>query len=410
MSTTASYASATVGSTSTVSSIDCNHLYYLHPSDNPGMQITTVTLSENNYNQWQRSMEIALSSKLKLGFVDGSYAKPAATSPLLVHWLRCNNMITSWILNSVSVEIRNSIVYLKSARDIWLDLEVRFAQSNVPKLFNLRKEICHLTQGSLSVSAYFTKFRTIHDELECLVTKPRCTCNLCTCTVNAKLNEMDKNVQLTQFLMGLNDTYITIRGQILLMNPPSLSQSYAILLQEENQRATHNSLNVTSDNIAMSVRPQYANKSQNKGIFGKKSGDPSIICDYCHMSGHLKDKCYCIYGYPNWHKLFSKPKPKPRFQTPRNSVVANVTHVSSDSSSLLTPPIEPTSPGVQFSTPGLSLSDSQCQQLILMLQKNMSTNQTNVLDFGGSVGWPSNHSANTVQVAGSFLDESSRTW
>lgn len=170
MDTTASYAVTTIGSTSTTNNtMDCNHSFYLHPSNNPGIEIITIVLTENNYNQWQRSMEMALSSKLKLGFVDGTYVKPSTNSPLLVYWNRCNNMITSWILNFVSVDIRNNIVYIQSAREIWLDLEVRFAQSNVPKLFHLRKEIVHLAQVSLSISAYFTKFRTLHDELECLV-------------------------------------------------------------------------------------------------------------------------------------------------------------------------------------------------------------------------------------------------
>lgn len=146
-------------------------------------------------------------------------------------------MVTSWILNSVPIEIRNSIVYIQSVKEIWLDLEVRFDQSNVPKFFNIRKDIAHLTQRTLSISTYFTKFRTLHDELECLVTKPHCTCNLCTCTINAKLTDMDPTIQLTQFLVGLNDTFTIVRGQILMLKPlPTLSQSYDILLQDKNQR------------------------------------------------------------------------------------------------------------------------------------------------------------------------------
>lgn len=371
MSTIASYSAATVGSTSMSSSLDCHHPYYLHPSDNPGMQITTVILTENNYNQWNRSMEIALSSKFKLGFVDGSYVKPVATSPLFVHWIRCNNMVTAWILNSVSTEIRSSIVYIPSARDIWLDLEVRYAQSNVPKLFHLRKEIAHLTQGAMSVCAYFTKFRTLHDELECLYTKPRCTCTLCTCSVNTKLSDLEQSIQLTQFLMGLNDTFTAIRGQILMMKPlPSLNQSYAILLQEESQREVHHSLSNNSENIAMAVKSNYPTKQPRGGQNAfKKTNDSSVVCDYCHMSGHLRDKCYCIHGYPSWHKLFGKPKPKPKFLTNRNSVVANVTSVGSGLDNVTT------SAGLQLSQAdnGLNLSEGQCHQLINMLQKNLST-------------------------------------
>lgn len=55
-------------------------------------------------------MKTTLSSKLKLDFVDGSYINRASNSPLLVHWICYNNMITSWILNFVSVDIRRSIV------------------------------------------------------------------------------------------------------------------------------------------------------------------------------------------------------------------------------------------------------------------------------------------------------------
>lgn len=145
-------------------SMDVNHPYYLHPSDNPGMQLITVMLTENNYNRWHRSMEIALSSKLKLGFVDGSCSPPATSSSLLIYCTRCNNMVTSWLLNSLSVDIRNSVVYMKTAYAIWNDLEMRYAQSNVPKLFHLRFEISHLTQETSSIASYFAKFRAVNDE------------------------------------------------------------------------------------------------------------------------------------------------------------------------------------------------------------------------------------------------------
>lgn len=112
-------------------SADANHPYYLHPCDNLGIPIISMILNENNYNQWCRSMKIVLA------VIDGTYLKPAANSPLLVHSTRCDNMVTFWILNSVSVDIRNNSVYMKTAVDIWKDLVIMYSQSNVPKLFQL---------------------------------------------------------------------------------------------------------------------------------------------------------------------------------------------------------------------------------------------------------------------------------
>ena len=54
---------------------------------------------------------------------------------LLSSWIRNNNIVISWILNSVSKEILASIIYSDSAFDIWLDLKDRFQQSNGPRIF-----------------------------------------------------------------------------------------------------------------------------------------------------------------------------------------------------------------------------------------------------------------------------------
>lgn len=57
---------------STVSTtIDINHPYYLSSSDHPGLALFTEVLTEQNYHHWSRSVRIALSAKLKLGFIDG---------------------------------------------------------------------------------------------------------------------------------------------------------------------------------------------------------------------------------------------------------------------------------------------------------------------------------------------------
>ena len=84
-------------------------------------------------------MLIALSVKNKLGFIDGSIPKPAASDESLLNsWIRNNNVVISWILNSVSKEISASIIFSNYTVEICNDLKDRFQQRNGPQIFELR--------------------------------------------------------------------------------------------------------------------------------------------------------------------------------------------------------------------------------------------------------------------------------
>ncbi|XP_070029646.1 uncharacterized mitochondrial protein AtMg00810-like [Nicotiana sylvestris] len=55
-------------------------------------------------------------------------------------------MVTHWLLNSLSKEIGESVIYSKFARDLWNNLEHRFWQTNGAKLYQQEKEISMLVQ------------------------------------------------------------------------------------------------------------------------------------------------------------------------------------------------------------------------------------------------------------------------
>lgn len=293
---------ATTSTTSTPANsnvIDINHPLYLQNGDNPCMVIVTQLLTEQNYQPWSRVVMLALSAKLKLDLIDGSIVMPATSSAMYVLWKRCNDMVVSWLLNSISPDIRNSVVYLTIAKAIWDDLAIRFAQSNLPRVFQLKKELMFLSQGTMSVTAYFTKFRTLNDEMDDLSPIPRCSCvtRTCTCEFAAKLEVYDQMHKLSQFLMGLADHFTAVRGQLLMMKPlPSLSQAYSLMLQEEVQQECSHHVS-TADSVAMNVK-FYNNKGRNntsnmtKKVSAGTDGAPH--CDFCHMSGTL-EKSVSVY-------------------------------------------------------------------------------------------------------------------
>jgi hypothetical protein len=104
----------------------------IHHSDNPATVLVTPLLTVDNYGSWSRAVTMALRAKNKFGFVDGTLTSPKNKDDI-PKWQRCNDMVASWILNSVSTEIRPSILYAETTAQIWTDLKDRFSQSNAPK-------------------------------------------------------------------------------------------------------------------------------------------------------------------------------------------------------------------------------------------------------------------------------------
>lgn len=85
--------------------------------------------------------------KNKLDFINGTINQLATTD--LVRFKsssRKNNIIISWILNSILREIAALVIYLKIANDIWKELKDRFQQSNGYRIFQIKHDIMNVTQ------------------------------------------------------------------------------------------------------------------------------------------------------------------------------------------------------------------------------------------------------------------------
>ncbi|KAF5447408.1 hypothetical protein F2P56_032962 [Juglans regia] len=132
---------------------DSSSYYYLHPSDNPGTLLVSEIFYGDNYVAWSRSITIALTVKNKVAFIDGSLPQPSSTnSRLKIAWLRANNLVLSWLMNSIAKEIRGSLLYFNSAADIWNELKIRYLRSDGPRVFALEKSLSSISQGSNSVT------------------------------------------------------------------------------------------------------------------------------------------------------------------------------------------------------------------------------------------------------------------
>uniref|UniRef100_A0A803PC32 Reverse transcriptase Ty1/copia-type domain-containing protein n=1 Tax=Cannabis sativa TaxID=3483 RepID=A0A803PC32_CANSA len=204
------------------------------PTPNP--DINSAPIPQATIETRDRPAHEDLSSPYFLS--TGDHPGLMLSSQTFTSWTRCNNMVMSWLMQSVSPEIAKSIMYFNLASDMWNDLVDRFNEGNGPRIFQLKAELHSLQQGDQSISSYFTKLKSLWDELKEFQPSANCTCGALQ-----RLQEFYNQDQVLQFLTGLNESY---------NSPP--------------------------------------NQPRNK--------KPRPSCSHCHKPGHLVDKCYFLHGFP----------------------------------------------------------------------------------------------------------------
>ncbi|XP_042968977.1 uncharacterized protein LOC122301646 [Carya illinoinensis] len=219
--------------------------YLLHPSDSPSLTLVNGLLTGDNFPKWQKAMTRALNAKNKLSFVDGTLTPPDPSSTAYPQWNQTKDMVLTWLLNSISPSIANSLEYHTDPRAVWVDLSSRFCHGNNARIYQLKRALSSLQQTTNSVHEYYNQIKQLWDELGHLQR-------------NTDLKDLQKQVedeQVFQFLLGLNDSFASLRTQILAMDPlPSISKVFSILFQEEQQRLLHIQT-PPSESLALALPP-----------------------------------------------------------------------------------------------------------------------------------------------------------
>ncbi|CAN1247853.1 hypothetical protein LINPERPRIM_LOCUS6515 [Linum perenne] len=195
---------------------------FLSPGENLSVPITSVKLSNDNYHLWSRSINVALSIKNKIVFIDGSLPPPATTDTTFAAWNRCNYAVLSWLLNSVSDDIAQSLISYDSAFNVWTDLKKRFSQCDAIRIADLQAKIASCNQGDSTVTQYFTNLKMLWEEY--LQYRPIPCCDFAsgqstTCTVAKQVLVYQEQDYSIRFIRGLNEAFDVVRSQLLLMDP-----------------------------------------------------------------------------------------------------------------------------------------------------------------------------------------------
>nr|GEW83783.1 putative Gag-polypeptide of LTR copia-type [Tanacetum cinerariifolium] len=291
------------------SNLDIYDPLYLHHQKIGSQLITFKLEGTENYKVWSAVVQLALHTRNKIGFINGKCIRDENAGPLQDQWDRCNAVVLSWLLGSVSQDVYKGQIFSKSSKLVWDELKETYNKHDGSVIFNLHHKIYTLSQSGMSLSEYYHECNALWRQFDALIDLPDCTC-----VAAQKVKDHGQLLRLMQFLMGLDDMYNSVRSLILTTEPlPDLRSAFATLSRDESHRNSGSSSKfIKTGPTAFVSRPsngnnwntnKTGNNNNNNFRSNRRFGRMSnLVCKHCNMTGHTIDRCFELVDYPQGFK------------------------------------------------------------------------------------------------------------
>ncbi|KAG7559401.1 Integrase catalytic core [Arabidopsis thaliana x Arabidopsis arenosa] len=251
-----------------------------------------VTLKGGNYLLWARTMKTILCGRGFWPHIIKSEAPRETTTNedgleiALVDedkWFQEDQMVLSVLQNSLEASILEGYSYCETPKDLWETLQNVFGnQSNLSRVFEIKKAINELTQGDMEFTQHFGKFRSLWAELEML--RPN--------TLDpAVINERREQDKVFGLLFTLNPGYNDLIKHLLRADKLQNLEEVCSQIQKEQ-----GSLGLFGSKGELVSGNSSELASANRGNFNTNRGK-APWCDHCKRSGHAKEKCWILHPH-----------------------------------------------------------------------------------------------------------------
>ncbi|KAF3772161.1 hypothetical protein EJ110_NYTH58478 [Nymphaea thermarum] len=247
-------------------------------TENVPIQVTSIRLTKDNYLSWSAALEIGITSRGRLSYITGDKPAPSKSDPQWATWALEDSQVKVWIISSVSSDIQPLILRKPTSFDMWTVLAKMYGRKKRHLCtYQIKRSIYSLTQGDLSVAAFYAVLKTKWEELDYHVTDEwKCGSDH---SLYWEKEWMDRTFL---FLRGLRDEFESIHSQILNGDEiPGIEEVYAHVESEERRQVMH--LDTGHGPSAFVSRAS------------RTGPRPARRCTHCNKLGHSVDFCWDIH-------------------------------------------------------------------------------------------------------------------
>ncbi|KAL5737446.1 hypothetical protein ACOSP7_030207 [Xanthoceras sorbifolium] len=140
----------------------------------------SIKLDSNNFLYWKAQVLPAIRALELDDFVTGvrpcppkfieavndeSGEKTMILNGAYSSWRKADQLLLSWLFSTLSPAIMGQVTDCPTSFATWSTLERLYSQKSMAKVLQLKHQLQNARKGSLSISEYFLKIKTLGDEL-----------------------------------------------------------------------------------------------------------------------------------------------------------------------------------------------------------------------------------------------------
>ncbi|RVW39276.1 hypothetical protein CK203_085115 [Vitis vinifera] len=168
-----------------------------------------IKLDGTNYALWSQVVEMYISGKDKLGYINGDFLQPEPTDLTFRRWRTENAIVKEWLINSMDPTLISNFIRFPTAKMVWDSVATTyFDGTNTSQVYDLKRRVTKMRQVGGSIEKYYNDLQGLWREIDFRHPNPmNCATDI------QKYNTILQEDRVYIFLDGLDDWLDKIRSR-----------------------------------------------------------------------------------------------------------------------------------------------------------------------------------------------------
>ena len=115
-----------------------------------------IKLDGTNYALWSQVVEMYISGKDKLGYINGDFLQPEPTDPTFRRWRTENAIVKGWLINSMDPTLISNFIRFPTTKMVWDSVATTyFDGTDTSQVYDLKRRVTKMRQAGGSIEKYY---------------------------------------------------------------------------------------------------------------------------------------------------------------------------------------------------------------------------------------------------------------